>query len=190
MASDSRRLGQLLYALRKGNLLLPNFQRPFVWEPERWQSLMASIILEYPVGQALIGTDADSQIMSVREPMSIPEKDLRRLFCQRADLEEAQIQDTDVRQILQKGKAYKCEYLLDGQQRLTALDLMLGTAFHNAGNELSRNYRTRWFLHLNKFGLYNLQAPDLRNMSHEEACESIVFLKYKKKVGASICAWR
>lgn len=73
----SRTIGQLLYSLRKGDLLLPNFQRPFVWNPERWQSLLTSILLEYPVGQALIGTEADSKTMSVNKPLSIPEKNLR-----------------------------------------------------------------------------------------------------------------
>ncbi|MDJ0715556.1 MAG: DUF262 domain-containing protein [Prochloraceae cyanobacterium] len=176
----SRTIGQLLYSLRQGDLLLPNFQRPFVWNPERWQSLMASIILEYPVGQALIGTEADSHIMSVRKPLSIPEKTLHETFIQKANLKPEDLKNIKVTQYLQKGKAYSCEYLLDGQQRLTALDLMLGTAFHCASNELNRNYRLRWFLNLNKLGLENLQWPNTRDMPHEEACEAIVFVKYKK----------
>lgn len=45
-------------------------------------------------------------------------------------------------QYLQKGETYSCDYLLDGQQRLTALDLIFGTTYHFAdGSELNRNYR-------------------------------------------------
>lgn len=182
---ESRTIGQLLYSLRKGDLLLPNFQRSFVWNPERCQSLLASIILEYPVGQALIGTEANSHIMSVRKPLSIPEKDLRQIFINTAKLKEESFKKIDVTQILQKGEAYSCEYLLDGQQRLTALDLILGTAFHFAGNELSRNYRLRWFLNLNKLGLKELEWLNSRELQHEETCEAIVFIKYKKTDKAS-----
>ncbi|MBD1930202.1 DUF262 domain-containing protein [Trichocoleus sp. FACHB-90] len=177
----SRTLGQLLYSLRKGDLLLPNFQRPFVWNPERWQSLIASILLEYPVGQALIGTEADSKTMSVNKPLSITEKILREIFLKKANLQPQYVEGLKATQYLQKGEAYSCDYLLDGQQRLTALDLIFGTAYHFAdGNELNRNYRLRWFLNLNKLGLKDLKWLNLREMQHEEACEAIVFVKYKK----------
>lgn len=176
----SRTIGQLLYSLRKGDLLLPNFQRPFVWNPERWQSLMASILLKYPVGQALIGTEANSHIMSVREPLSIPEETLKEIFIRKANLKPGEVKGIEVTQYLQKGEPYSCEYLLDGQQRLTALDLMLGTAYHFSGKELHRSYRLRWFLNLNKLGLKELQWINTREMPHEEACEAFVFVKYKK----------
>lgn len=177
----SRTLGQLLYSLRKGDLLLPNFQRPFVWNPERWQSLIASILLEYPVGQALIGTEADSKTMSVNKPLSMPEKVLREIFLKKANIKPEYVEGLKATQYLQKGEAYSCDYLLDGQQRLTALDLIFGTAYHFAdGNELNRNYRLRWFLNLNKIGLKDLKWLNLREMQHEEACEAVVFVKYKK----------
>jgi len=177
----SRTLGQMLYSLRIGDLLLPNFQRPFVWNPERWQSLIASILLEYPVGQALIGTEADSKTMSVRKPLSIPEKALREVFIKKANLKPEDVEGIEATQYLQKGEAYSCDYLLDGQQRLTALDLIFGTAYHFAdGNELNRNYRLRWFLNLNKLGLKDLKWFNLREMQHEKACEAVVFVKYKK----------
>ncbi|WP_204102953.1 MULTISPECIES: DUF262 domain-containing protein [Spirulina sp. CCY15215] len=176
----SRTIGKLIYSLRKGDLLLPNFQRPFVWDPERWQSLMASILLEYPVGQALIGTEAHSHLMSVRKPLSIPEQDLRKIFMEKADLSVQDIKHLEVTQYLQKGERYFCDYLLDGQQRLTALDLMLGSAYHFSGNELSRKYRLRWFLNLTKLGLQELQWINIRETQHEEACEIICFVKYKK----------
>ncbi|WP_392479436.1 DUF262 domain-containing protein [Nostoc sp. C110] len=177
----SRTLGQLLYSLRKGDLLLPNFQRPFVWNPERWQSLLASILLEYPVGQALIGTEADSKTMSVNKPLSIPEKALREIFLKKANLDIEEVKGLKSTQYLQKGEAYPCDYLLDGQQRLTALDLIFGTTYHFAdGNELNRNYRLRWFLNLDKLGLKDLKWFNIREMQHEEVCEAFVFIKYKK----------
>jgi uncharacterized protein with ParB-like and HNH nuclease domain len=176
----TRTLGQLLYALRKGDLLLPNFQRPFVWNPERWQSLIASILLEYPVGQALIGTEADSKMMSINNPMSIPDKTLQEILLEKVGLTQDEVKDLKATEYLQTGNAYQCEYLLDGQQRLTALDLILGTTYHFAGSELSRNYRLRWFLNLNKLGLQELKWLNVREMQHEDICDAFVFLKYKK----------
>lgn len=177
----SRTLGQLLYSLRKGELLLPNFQRPFVWNPERWQSLLASILLEYPVGQALIGTEADSKTMSVNKPLSIPEKTLREIFLKKANLRLQEVEGLKATQYLQKGEPYSCDYLLDGQQRLTALDLIFGTTYHFAdGSELNRNYRLRWFLNLKKLGLIDLKWPNIREMQHEEVCEAFVYIKYRK----------
>ena len=178
----ARTLGQLLYSLRNGDLLLPNFQRPFVWEPEKWQSLLASILLEYPIGTALIGTEADSQLMSINKPESIPEYNLRKVFIQKIEnLNEDDLQENRAIEYLKKGKAYSCEFLLDGQQRLTSLDLIFGTAYHFAiGPELIPKNRLRWFLYLNKLGLPDLSYPNLREMPHQEAGEAIVFVKYKK----------
>jgi Protein of unknown function DUF262 len=176
----TRTLGQLLYALRKGDLLLPNFQRPFVWNPERWQSLIASILLEYPVGQALIGTEADSKMMSINNPMSIPDKTLQDILLKKVGLTQEEVKGLKATEYLQTGTAYKCEYLLDGQQRLTALDLILGATYHFAGSELNRNYRLRWFLNLNKLGLQELELPKIRELQHEDVCDAFVFVKYKK----------
>lgn len=180
---SSRTLGELLYSLRKGDLLLPNFQRPFVWNPERWQSLIASILLEYPVGQALIGTEADSKTMSVRRPLSITEKKLGKIFQDKANLTDKNTKNIQITEYLQSDKAntYSCDFLLDGQQRLTSLDLIFGTAYHfAAGHELGRNQRLRWFLNLDKFGLSNLEWINTREMPHEEACDAFVYVKYKK----------
>lgn len=177
----TRTLGQLLYALRKGDLLLPNFQRPFVWNSERWQSLIASILLEYPVGQALIGTEANSQMMSVNRPLSVPEKTFKDVLADKVNLISKGSDNIKSNQCLQKGNEYLCDYLLDGQQRLTALDLIFGTAYHfSDGSELPRNYRMRWFLNLNKLGLDNLKWLDIREMQHEEMCNVFTSIKYKK----------
>ncbi|AFY94307.1 DUF262 domain-containing protein [Chamaesiphon minutus] len=177
----TRTLGQLLYALRKGDLLLPNFQRPFVWNPERWQSLLASILLEYPVGQALIGTEANSKMMSINRPLSIPEKTLKDVLASKANISSKDTEIVKSNQCLQKGDEYSCDYLLDGQQRLTALDLIFGNAYHfSEGSELNRSYRLRWFLNLNKLGLDNLEWLDIREIQHEEMCDVFVSVKYRR----------
>ena len=63
-------IGSLIYNLRRGKLLIPNFQRKFVWEPEKWQSFLASCLLDYPLGILLIGTDATSQTMTINPDYS------------------------------------------------------------------------------------------------------------------------
>lgn len=119
--------------------------------------------------------------MSVNKPLSIPEKSLREIFLKKSNLNLEDVKGLKATQYLQKGEAYSCDYLLDGQQRLTALDLIFGTTYHFAdGNELNRNYRLRWFLNLNKLALIDLKWLNMREMQHEEVCEAFVFVKYKK----------
>ena len=56
----NRKLFEIRKSLGDGNLLIPNFQRKFVWDKENMRSLLASLILNYPTGALLIGTDAKS----------------------------------------------------------------------------------------------------------------------------------
>lgn len=75
-------------------LILPDFQRDFKWTTEKQKSLLASLLLNFPIGSSLIVKGNSTEFSS------------RKI----GDLEQTFINDS-----------YECEYLLDGQQRTTSL---------------------------------------------------------------------
>src|SRR5690554_4093499 len=183
MSSTAPTIGSLIFKLRHGELLIPNFQRPFVWAPEKWQSFFASCLLDYPLGILLIGVKANSHTMSINEPISIPADKLKSTYAQRAGVDADKLDNYDSllpTQVLAKGDPYNCWLLLDGQQRLSALDLLFSQAYHSIHKEKIGNDRFRWFLDLSALGLKELAWPDLRQWSHDEACDAVVGLRYIK----------
>ncbi|MBA4021714.1 MAG: hypothetical protein C0482_05075 [Gordonia sp.] len=83
-----------------GSIVLPNFQREYVWKAVDQKSLAASVLLEVPAGALLLlrGTTHDYSF--------------RRIGRREAEN--------------QGGDAAQCEYLLDGQQRLSTLQVLFG----------------------------------------------------------------
>ncbi len=53
---DIQYLSEILELIERGELLVPNFQRPFVWKPEAMISLFDSIYNGYPIGSLLFWT--------------------------------------------------------------------------------------------------------------------------------------
>lgn len=88
------RILQLASRVLQGDIILPEFQRPFVWKPRQVLDLMDSVYRNYPIGSLLVW-ESRQQLASKR---SI------------ADLE-----------IAERSETYPVNYLLDGQQRLSAI---------------------------------------------------------------------
>ena len=88
------RILQLASRVLQGDIILPEFQRPFVWKRKQILELMDSVYRNYPIGSLLIW-ESTQQLASKR---SI------------ADLE-----------IAERSESYPFNYLLDGQQRLSAI---------------------------------------------------------------------
>ncbi|WP_280175154.1 DUF262 domain-containing protein [Micromonospora cremea] len=122
----SERIEQLAQRVLIGDIILPEFQRPFVWKRRQILELVDSIYRNYPIGSMLVW-ESHQKLASKR---SI------------ADLEVAR-----------RGETYPVNYLLDGQQRLSTIcgvlywepsdpnsvwnvyfDLKAGK-FHHAGSE-------------------------------------------------------
>ncbi|WP_169732017.1 DUF262 domain-containing protein [Glycomyces arizonensis] len=87
-------IDKVISRIRSGELRIPGFQRPFVWEPQQAALLMDSIYKGYPFGSILLwrtGTvlKTERELGGFRLPS--PEKD------------------------------YPIDYVLDGQQRITSL---------------------------------------------------------------------
>lgn len=92
---EIQRLEELVTAIRHGEIRLPKFQRPFVWDRDDMLNLLDSIYNGYPIGSILLWHSSE------------------RLKSEKAiegfDLDAAAID------------RYPTDYLLDGQQRLTTL---------------------------------------------------------------------
>lgn len=91
-------------------LLLPNFQRGFVWKTDMQASLVASVLLDIPSGALLLirGEQDNFNCRSIgsRNPFVLQER------------------------------SFPCRFLLDGQQRLTTLRQVYGDPFAQSWNEV------------------------------------------------------
>jgi hypothetical protein len=121
----SRTLGDLIDQAEDGLILLPNFQRSFVWPVDAQAALAASVLLNVPCGSMLLvkgkTDDFSSRLVGRLRPQS-----------------EVEV-------------GVPCEYLLDGQQRIGTVRTLFADPFA-AGNwkdvfeKSSTQLRARWSL--------------------------------------------
>lgn len=90
----SERIEQLANRVLIGDIVLPEFQRPFVWKRKQILELLDSIYRNYPIGSALVW-ESRQELASKRTI---------------ADLE-----------VGERSAEYPVNYLLDGQQRLSTI---------------------------------------------------------------------
>jgi hypothetical protein len=117
------RIEELAGRILRGDILLPKFQRDFVWEKHQIIDLLDSIANNYPIGSVLLWRSREV----LRSERSI------------ADLEIAPTQHD-----------YPVNYLLDGQQRLSTI---CGALYWRGSDPRSRwnlayNLRDKSFVHL------------------------------------------
>lgn len=128
------RIEELASRILKGDILLPKFQRDFVWEKKQIVELLDSVANNYPIGSVLLWRSTQ------------PLKSERNI----ADLEIAPTQH-----------GYPVNYLLDGQQRLSTICGALYWQGTDAGSRwnLAYDLREGKFLHLD-----SLDDPPLHQM--------------------------
>lgn len=121
-------INDLIIKSQQNELLLPNFQREYVWErPDNQKELLVSILYDIPVGSLLI-LNGESEYFATKK------------LC--------------VRQVFEEKKRDSTLYLLDGQQRLSTIKSMFIDFFDNPNtwestfNSLYPKLRTRWFLRI------------------------------------------
>lgn len=117
------RIEELAGRILRGDILLPKFQREFVWEKHQIIDLLDSIANNYPIGSVLLWRSREV----LRSERNI------------ADLEIAPTQQD-----------YPVNYLLDGQQRLSTI---CGALYWHGNDPDSRwnlayDLRAKGFLHL------------------------------------------
>lgn len=88
------RILQLANRVVTGDIILPEFQRPFVWKRKQILELLDSIYKNYPIGSLLVWESSEN-LASKRSIADLP--------------------------IADRSTNYPVNYLLDGQQRLSAI---------------------------------------------------------------------
>ncbi len=126
MKYSTLKLKELIDKSESKELLLPNFQREYVWERATDQKdLVASILYDIPIGSLLI-LDGESGFFATKE------------LCVRRQFTDSKRDST--------------LYLLDGQQRISTIKSIFFDFFSNPEtcrenhNNLYPKLRTRWFL--------------------------------------------
>ena len=142
------RIDELARRIRTGDILLPRFQREFVWNRTQIVDLLDSIVRNYPVGSILLWQSR---------------QELRS---------ENRIADLEIK--LPKPD-YPVNYLLDGQQRLSTI---CGALFWHGNRpqsvwNLAYDLRTRRFLHLD-----TLDDPPQHQVRMNKLGDPAVFYKW------------
>ncbi|MDX8335217.1 DUF262 domain-containing protein [Candidatus Cetobacterium colombiensis] len=167
-----KKLREIFQEEEEKKLILPNFQREFVWDSKQQKELLATFLVELPISSILLlkGTSSDFNY---------------RKLCYSDEVEEAKDE---------------CLYLLDGQQRMSTLKAIFTDLFkfneENKGEwekKYSSTYgkiRNRWFLKVQSgdsenqdiFGYENLDfsCENLRKYTPSEIIDFIHEIKIYK----------
>lgn len=117
----TRTLATLIGEANAGGVLLPNFQRSYVWKPDDAEKLAASILLGVPCGSLLLVTGKNSDFAARKIGLTHSET---------------------------PGHEYQCDFLLDGQQRASTIRGLFSDAFKGnwktAWAETFNSLRFRW----------------------------------------------
>jgi hypothetical protein len=96
--STKKDLQEILAAIAKGDIQLPDFQRSWIWDDDHVRSLLASVSLSFPIGALMLLQTGNAEVRF--KPRCVEGVELR------SEVEPTQL-------------------ILDGQHRLTALFLSL-----------------------------------------------------------------
>ncbi len=130
MRPEENRLLNVFESFNQQNILLPNFQRNFIWDYKRQGKLLASAFLDFPIGSILF-------LNGIKRNFASKEAGRNRQI----------IANTDE----------SCKFLLDGQQRLTTLYYAFNDMYEDSDDvtsitqtlgETSKALKHRWFIKL------------------------------------------
>jgi hypothetical protein len=128
LSTDTRSISSLNEDIRRGEIKIPQFQRPFVWKEEQALDLLDSIASHYPIGSLLLW----------KTPSKLAtERNIGDFLLPKTD----DLTPTD--------------YVLDGQQRLTVIYSCLGAAQENSGFAAAYDLEKEEFVKLpEKFAIH------------------------------------
>ena len=138
-------ISNLLHKIGDNKLLLPQFQRDFVWDADKQKKLLASFLYGIPTGNILLlKLDSDEDIST----KNIGHKD-----------------DSKGR-TNNESKSGGIQYLMDGQQRLTTFksifDDFFAENYNAAFDNLFHNLKMRWILKMQIFKDNGIEETRLR----------------------------
>lgn len=146
MGVDKTDFRDIIRKIENKEILLPDFQREFVWRDEEQQKkIVASVLAKMPIGSILLLTSKANEYSS-------------KAIGTKKEIDINSIKD-------------KVHFLLDGQQRITVLTNVFSDVIHNSyvnGKDLlSPSLKRRFFLRIPKwcnchterdlFGVYNFE---------------------------------
>ncbi len=159
------KLCELIEKSEGKEILLPNFQREFVWDRKEQQSeLLASLIFDIPIGSLLI-LSGEKNYFSTKE------------LCKNTSCSE-EANDSVM-------------YLLDGQQRISTLKSVFFDFFSDVSSwkdvyySLQNRLRTRWFININPrdgidlFGYKKLKFGGARSINSYSPSDIKKFISYE-----------
>ena len=146
-SKSTMNLQEIINEIEAGEILLPDFQRKFVWtEEERQKKIVASILTKMPIGSILLLESDPSDYSS------------KVIGC-KTIIDADKLNNT-------------VDFLLDGQQRITVLTNVFSNVIHNnckrVSDLVSPTLKRRFFLRIPKwksrekgdlFGVQNLYFP-------------------------------
>lgn len=158
-----RDISKIYEELGRNKLVLPNFQRGFVWDRQKQKQLLASTLVGLPVG-SLLTLEGDKNDFTKRE------------LCFPDPLEINQ----------------NCEYVLDGQQRLSTLrtifyDIFETQDWKEVWDRLYGSLRNRWFIRVRPdenesdiFGFNKLNFTGLANLTDGDVIDYLEVKQIRK----------
>ena len=162
-------LKDVVKLLSNNELVLPNFQREFVWKVNSQKKLIASALCNIPSGNSLLVQGKKSSDLSFSNI---------KIGQRKVTLSEDDLPDN-------------FQYILDGQQRYTTLYYAFNDAFNKTPEEnkntfeyLSEKLKYRWFLSLEKDLKFLMNYDNLKFIENEN--EKLIpndildFISYKK----------
>ena len=146
-SKQTMNLQEIISKIEAGEILLPDFQRKFVWtEEERQKKIVASILTKMPIGSILLLE-------------SNPDDYSSKVIGCKTIIDASKLSNS-------------VEFLLDGQQRITVLTNVFSNVIHNncakVSDLVSPTLKRRFFLCIPKwrrrekndlFGIQNLNFP-------------------------------
>lgn len=157
---DIQRLEQLVDSIRRGEIRLPKFQRPFVWDRDDMLDLWDSIYNGYPIGSVLLWHSSE-RLKSEREINGFA-------------VEQGLPTDT-----------YPTDYLLDGQQRLTTV---CGALYWD-GKDLNSQWAIHFDLETEKF-VYAKRSEQINLFPLNKLLSTSDFIKQCMKFESSAASKR
>ncbi len=121
LSTDTAYIKDLTRDIRKGEIKIPKFQRPFVWKSEQALDLLDSISRSYPAGSLLLWRTHD------------------KLVAER-NIGDFRLPETD--------DLSPTDYVLDGQQRLTVIFASFGAAPQEEGFAAAYDLQDECFVEL------------------------------------------
>lgn len=146
MADNVSDFKELVRDIESKKILLPDFQRDFVWKDEEKQKkIVASVLTKMPIGSILLLTSKADEYCS-------------KVIGKNEDLDTSDIKDS-------------VDFLLDGQQRITVLTNVFSDVIHDncpkVKELVSLSLKRRFFLRIPKWmDVYKGKEEDLFGVRH------------------------